>query len=98
MTDELMTAFDDSLNALAAGEPVNAVLARYPALDSELRPMLEAAQAARLQGAGAPVPGAAQSRSRAQFLTRAAALQGRRQPAGWLGLAAVRAWAIANRA
>lgn len=100
MTDELMTAFDDSLNALAAGESVGAILARYPHLGSELRPMLEAAETARLYAAAAPVPVTAQQRSRARFLTRAAVLREQRRSTarGFLGLAALKTWALANRA
>ena len=102
MTDDLMTAFDDSLNALAAGESIGAIVARYPHLGTELRPMLEAAQAARQWGAAASVPAAAQSRSRAQFLTHAAALRAPRQPSRTLwGQAALKARALlapANRA
>ena len=98
MTDELMTAFDDSLNALAAGESVGAILARYPHLDGDLRPMLGAAETARHYGAAAPVPAAAQNRSRAQFLAGAAARRSQMQPRGFWGLAAVKTWALANRA
>jgi hypothetical protein len=98
MTDELLSAFDEGLNRLAAGEPVSAILARHPRLAGDLRPMLEAAQAAHRLGADAWVPAAAQNRSRAQFLTHAAALRGRPPARGFLGLAAVKAWALANRA
>lgn len=98
MTDELMTAFDNSLNALAAGEALPAILARYPAQAAELRPMLEAAEAARQLGAEAAVPPTAQNRSRAQLLTRAAELRGRGPARRFLGLAALKTWAAANRA
>jgi hypothetical protein len=99
MSDELMTAFDESLDALAAGERLDAILARYPHLAAELRPMLAAAETARQHVQAAPVPHAAQMSSRTQFLTRAAELRGRRRTAGgWLGLAALKGWAMANRA
>ena len=98
MTEDLMTAFDDSLNALATGESVGAVLARYPHLGDDLRPMLEAVQAARQYGMAAPAPPAAQNRNRARFLARAAALRGQRRPAaGWLSLGGLRPWVFAHR-
>ena len=70
----LMDAFDDCLTRVRAGEALDDCLQRYPALEGDLRPMLEAAQLARAVGR---VPHHVQMRSRARFLTAAAQL---RQP------------------
>lgn len=75
MNDELLTALDESLSAILAGESVEACLHRYPALAADLRPMLEAALAAHHLSADVTVPRAAQNASRAQFLARAAELR-----------------------
>ncbi len=84
MTDELNDALDACLRALEAGEPLEAVLARHPALAETLRPLLVAARAA---DRGLAVPRRAQVASRARFLARAGELraaapaQPRRRPA-----------------
>lgn len=75
MNDELLTALDESLSAILAGESVEACLRRYPALADDLRPMLEAALGAHQLSADVTVPRAAQNASRAQFLARAAELR-----------------------
>ncbi|MFQ5408304.1 MAG: hypothetical protein ACE5FI_07790, partial [Anaerolineales bacterium] len=77
----LMDAFDDCLTRVRAGEALDDCLQRYPALEGDLRPMLEAAQLARAVGR---VPHHVQMRSRARFLTAAAQLrQPERQARGW---------------
>jgi hypothetical protein len=104
MNSQLLAAFNDSLDALAAGEPLEAILARYPRQAAELRPMLEAARAAREHGPqAAAVPRQAQAASRARMLARAAELRRQRAAArpaggGLLALARVRTWALAHRA
>lgn len=91
MNDELLTAFDECLNALASGEDLEASLKRYPALADELRPMLETARAAQLLGVSFPAPRQAQLASRAKFLARAGELRAVQRPqtrrnwlTGWL--------------
>ena len=84
MTDELSNALANCLPALEAGEPLDTVLARYPALAGALRPLLQAARAADRD---LTVPRRAQMASRARFLAQAgelhaaAAVQPRRRPA-----------------
>jgi len=73
MTEDLLTAFEDSLAGLAAGDSLDTVLARYPAFAAELRPWLEAARAATPPRA--EPNRAKQNAHRAQFLTRAAELR-----------------------
>jgi type VI secretion system secreted protein VgrG len=97
MTDELILALDECLTAIASGTTVEAAVARYPALADELRPMLEAAQAAGASSAPAAIPHAVQMSSRAGFLARAAELRAGASPASRRGflqqLLTTRAWA-----
>jgi len=97
MTDELIMALDECLTAIASGTTVEAAVARYPALADELRPMLEAAQAAGASSAPAAIPHAVQMSSRAGFLARAAELRAGASPASRRGflqqLLTTRAWA-----
>jgi type VI secretion system secreted protein VgrG len=97
MTDELIMALDECLTAIASGTTVEAAVARYPALADELRPMLEAAQAAGASSAPVAIPHAVQMSSRAGFLARAAELRAGASPAfrrGFLPqLLTTRAWA-----
>jgi len=97
MTDELIMALDECLTAIASGTTVEAAVARYPALADELRPMLEAAQAAGAWSAPVAVPHAVQMSSRAGFLARAAELRAGASPASRRGflqqLLTTRAWA-----
>jgi len=84
MTDDLIEAFDDCLNALAAGASLDDCLGRYPALRDELRSLLKVAGAARAMGAAiAPQP--AEMSSRAKFLAGGAQLRPASLPrrAGW---------------
>ena len=70
--DELIEALDACLAALESGASLDRVLAGYPALAAELRPLLIAARAV---GAGpdlARVPVGAQISSRSQFVAGAA--------------------------
>jgi hypothetical protein len=94
MNDELMTAFDECLNALAAGEDLEASLKRYPALANDLRPMLETARAAQLLGVSFPAPRPAQLASRARFLARAGELRAAR-PHTWRNR--LTGWLLTNR-
>ncbi len=80
MSDALIAAFDDCLGALEAGASLDAVLARYPALADELRPMLVAAQAVR-PSEPLRVPKQSEDASRARFLARARVLRSARRPA-----------------
>jgi len=97
MTDELIMALDECLTAIASGTTVEAAVARYPALADELRPMLEAAQAAGASSAPVAIPHAVQMSSRAGFLARAAELRAGASPASRRGflqqLLTTRAWA-----
>lgn len=85
MTDELLNALQDCLQALRQGETLETALARYPQLAAELRPLLITAQLAPRLGqvAGqpaAPAP-ATEAAHRAQFLGRATALRPTLRPA-----------------
>lgn len=71
MSDELITAFEDCVNALAAGASLDESLSHYPALLSDLRPLLEIAAAARALGMVGAVPREAEMASRARFVARA---------------------------
>jgi hypothetical protein len=62
--DRLFDAFDNCLTRLKAGESIDSCLRAYPGLETELRPMLEAAQGAIRVST---VPHIAQQRSRARF-------------------------------
>ena len=75
MTDELTEAFDNCLNALAAGVRLDDCLAHYPALRDELRSLLKVAGAAQAMGASATVPQPAEMSSRAKFLAGGAQLR-----------------------
>jgi hypothetical protein len=80
--DRVLDAFEDCLARLQTGASLEQVLARYPALRQELRPMLLAAQAARQVGANVRLPPAAMARSRAKFLQKANHMAaGRSRPA-----------------
>lgn len=71
---ELISILDDCMRRLQAGETLEDVLARHSQYAAELRPLLEVAAQMR-SSRQATIPTAAQSRSRAVFLTRAAALR-----------------------
>lgn len=85
MTDELIEAFDDCLNALAAGVRLDDCLARYSALRDELRSLLKVAGVAQAMSASATVPQPAEMSSRAKFLAGGAQLRPASPPrrAGW---------------
>ena len=93
MTDELMLALDDCLNAIASGATVEAAVSRYPALANELRPMLEAARRVGASSVLAAVPRTEQRSSRAKFLGRAAGLRAGPRRGFLQQLLATRAWA-----
>ncbi|MGH2521806.1 MAG: DUF5666 domain-containing protein [Anaerolineales bacterium] len=82
MTDELLNAFEEGLNALAAGERLEAILTRYAVLADDLRPMLETAHLAQALSAPGALPAPGQQASRTRFLARAAELRAPRR--GWL--------------
>lgn len=77
MSDELFRAFDECLSALEAGASLESALARYPHLTAELRPMLQAAQAARPTEI-LRVPKQSEDASRQRFLARARELKQKR--------------------
>jgi len=77
MSDELFRAFDECLNAVEAGASLENALARYPHLAAELRPMLQAAQAARPTEI-LRVPKQSEEASRRRFLVRAQELKQQR--------------------
>jgi hypothetical protein len=85
MTDELTEAFDNCLNALAAGASLDDCLAHYPALRDELRSLIKVAGTAQAMGASATVPQPAEMSSRAKFLAGGAQLRPASLPrrAGW---------------
>lgn len=85
MTDDLIEAFDDCLNALATGASLDDCLGRYPALRDELRSLLKVAGAAQAMGAAATIPQPAEMSSRAKFLAGGAQLRPAGPPrrAGW---------------
>jgi hypothetical protein len=74
MNNQVLDALDYCLHAIQDGASVDAVLARYPDLAGELRPLLETARQAReLNGPG---PSAATiDRTRARLLQRAAQMR-----------------------
>jgi hypothetical protein len=87
MNKKILDALEVCLQALEKGETLEAVLGRYPHLVADLRPRLEAAQAARLVRTGSgqaanrlPIPQTAQSRSRSRVLAAAARLRESRTP------------------
>ena len=47
MNKKLLDALESSLHRMEQGEPLDAALARYPDLASQLRPLLETAARAR---------------------------------------------------
>ena len=73
------------MQKLQAGESLEQALAPYPQWADDLRPFLEAAQAARWYGATMPIPPGAQERGREAFvqagIARAGARGGRWSPA-----------------
>ncbi len=85
MTDDLIEAFDDCLNALAAGAGLDDRLAHYPALQNELRSLLKVAGAAQAMGASVTVPQPAEMSSRARLLAGGAQMRPASPPrrAGW---------------
>lgn len=86
MSDELLSAFDDCLHDLDSGVGIDEALSRYPAeLAAELRPMLEAAQFARLPQNARPRP-EAEFASRARFLSLAREARGAQKRSLWAWL------------
>ncbi|HUI88086.1 MAG TPA: DUF5667 domain-containing protein [Anaerolineales bacterium] len=74
MIDLLMDALEICLQKVEQGETVESVLSLFPDLESELRPVLQAALQARTL-ADQSVPAAAQRRGRARLLSGAAELR-----------------------
>jgi hypothetical protein len=72
--NKLYDALQVALDALAAGESLEAVLARTPDLDQELRPLLRAALAARAAGL-TEIRQDVQRRGRARILQRGAVIR-----------------------
>lgn len=79
MDRELEVTFVEAMDALEAGEPIEAVLERYPGRADELRPLLETAAALSEMPVAYSVE--ARRQSREAFLDRAAELRERRRPA-----------------
>jgi hypothetical protein len=93
-------ALENCLQRMRAGESLEQVLASYPHLSAELRPMLQAVRALHVP---TQIPQVAQARSRARLLAAAAQRRqrhllgflftgsrpGRRMKLAWLALAAV---------
>ncbi|MBI1793469.1 MAG: hypothetical protein HYR70_04685 [Chloroflexi bacterium] len=74
MNNKLFEALENCLQALEQGQNIDAVLAQYPDLAQQLRPMLEASLQARTMS-GEAVPGDVQRRARARLLQRAAEMR-----------------------
>lgn len=72
-------AFDSALRALESGHSIEEAVADYPDLEADLRPMLEAAQAAII-AADRTVPMEAMARSRTRVLRRAQILRDAPRP------------------
>ena len=85
MSDRLFDTLQDCLTAMEQGAELNEVLARYPDLEAELRPALEAAEIAR-ETANFSVPSEAAHRSRTRLLGHAAQLREKRPTKRWFGL------------
>lgn len=80
MNNKLYEALESCLQALENGDSLDAALARHPGLESELRPILEAASQAR--GMSAPMPSAdAMRRGKARLLQQAAEMREAKRPA-----------------
>ncbi len=80
MNAKLSNILQDCLQAMEGGMSLDECLTRYPSLASDLRPLLESAQAARTAGL-LPVPGNAVTRGKARVLVHAARLrQDKRRP------------------
>lgn len=80
MNNKLYDALESCLQALENGDSLDAALARHPGLESELRPILEAASQAR--GMSAPMPSAdAMRRGKARLLQQAAEMREAKRPA-----------------
>ncbi len=76
------TLLEDCLQRLQYGAGLDEVLAQHPKQAQELRPMLEAALAARSLGEGIHTPAAAQARSLSKVLAKTQAMgQPQRSPA-----------------
>lgn len=73
--DSLIQALDECLELIEKGASKDQVLLRYPSKAAELRPMLEAAEAALNLVDNIQVPTGAQSQSRAAFLNAAQVYQ-----------------------
>ncbi len=82
---ELYELLEECLRLMQAGTTLEEALRAHPQQAAELRPLLEAALEARSLQAG-PAPAAAQNRSRAQFLSAAAARRPARQARRVFGL------------
>lgn len=72
--NKLYDALENCLQTLEQGQDLNSVLARYPDLAKQLRPMLEASLRARASR-GRGIPSDVQRRSRARLLQRAAEMR-----------------------
>lgn len=79
-SDRRAAAFEDCLQRVLDGASLEQALAGYPELADELRPMLQAALAARLQGQRLLAPRSALARSRARFLREAQRRSSARRP------------------
>jgi len=77
MNRQILDALQACLQAMENGESLEAVLARYPRFAAELRPLLEASQAAR-RLSPERLPVGAITRSRARLLRTAAGLRSRK--------------------
>ncbi len=85
MSERLFDTLQDCLTAMEHGAELNEVLARYPDIEAELRPVLEAAENAR-ETASFSMPSEVVHRSRTRLLGHAAHLREKRPIKRWFGL------------
>jgi len=78
MNEKLILALEDCLQSLQKGDSLEAALARYPDLSTELRPLLQAAQAAQRVDPD-PIPPKAFLTGRSQLLAQVNDLRRKRE-------------------
>jgi hypothetical protein len=74
MNNKLYDVLENCIQALERGENLDSILARYPDLKDELRPVLEASLHARTFGGG-DIPSDVQRRGRARLMQRASEMR-----------------------
>lgn len=85
---ELLEAFDDCINRMAAGQSIDDCLRRYPQFAAALRPMLEVGKLVERSQPGTFEIATAQAHVRTRVVERLQAPPRRRSFAGWAAIAA----------